>query len=280
MPRSSCDHHALSPSGPPDGVRRCSLEGSASRWSLPPTSPSESVRLWWRRRSCIPPAAVGGVQPRGGWHPSTIIWLQGFSSRSPAAVPRRRSPRRMTTSLVVGRSKLGCDLSPTPSFKDVHHPRCGGRRVESGPYPPFGLVTRFFLQHSEGKGVHQSCGGGDLGYTGPTDCKLSAAACLALWGWMALVPPPTLPPAVWSGRGCPSTAWAIVALCASLPHPWLPLPARRTGGSYKTSYAAAVAAAFLDGLVLTPVGRNRSENPFVRAEAVVAHRCRGGRRRW
>jgi hypothetical protein len=46
-------------------------------------------------------------------------------------------------------------------------------------------------------------GGGDLGYTGSADCRLSAAPCLALWGWMALVPPPRLPPAVWSGRGCP-----------------------------------------------------------------------------
>jgi hypothetical protein len=160
MPRSSCDHRALSPSGPPDGVRRCSLEGSASRSSLPATSPSESVRSWWCRRSCLLPATVGGVQPHGGWHPFTTIRLQGFSSYSPAAVPCRRSPRRMTTSLVVGRSKPGCGLSPTLSFKDVHHPRCGGRRVEPGPYPPYGLVTRFFLQHSEGKGVHQSCGGG------------------------------------------------------------------------------------------------------------------------
>jgi hypothetical protein len=120
--------------------------------------------------------------------------------------------------------------------------------------------------------------GGGLGYTGPTDCRLSAAACLALWGWMAPVPPLTLPPAVWSGCGCPSTARATVAPCAGLPHPWIPLPAGHTGGPYKTSYAAAVA--FLDGLVLTPVGRNRSENPFVRAEAAAAHRCRGGRRRW
>jgi hypothetical protein len=38
MPRSSCDHRALSPSGPPDGVRRCSLERSASRPSLLATS--------------------------------------------------------------------------------------------------------------------------------------------------------------------------------------------------------------------------------------------------
>jgi hypothetical protein len=274
MPRSSCDHRALSPSGPPDGVRRCPLEGSASRSSLPANSPSKSVRSWWCHRSCLLPSGVGGVQPHGGWHPSTIR-LQGFSSCSPAAVPRRWSSRRMTTSLVVGRSKPGCGLPPALSFKDVHHPRCGGSRVEPGLYPPYGLVTRFFLQHSKGKGVHQSCGG-DLGYTGPVDCRLSAAACLALWGWMALV----LPPAIWSGRGCPSTARATVAPFAGLPHPWLPLPAGRTGGPYKTSYAAAVAATFLDGLVLTPVGKNGSENPFVRVEAAAAHRCRGGRRRW
>jgi hypothetical protein len=173
MPRSSCDHRALSPSGPPDGVRRCSLEGSASRSSLPATSPSESQRSWWCRRSCLLPAAVGGVQPHGGWHPFTTIRLQGFSSDSPAAVPRRRSPRRMITSLVVGRSKPGYGLSPTLSFKDVHHPRCGGRRVEPGPYPPYGLVTRFFLQHSEGKGVHQSCGGAWLHGAG----RLQAVSC-------------------------------------------------------------------------------------------------------
>jgi hypothetical protein len=65
MPRSSRDHRALSPSGPPDGVRRCSLEGSASRSSLPATSPSESVHSWWCRRSCLLPTAVGGVQPMG-----------------------------------------------------------------------------------------------------------------------------------------------------------------------------------------------------------------------
>jgi hypothetical protein len=144
MPRSSCDHHTLSPFGPLNGVRRCSLERSTSRSSLSATSPSESVRSWRCHRSCLLPSAVGGVQPHGGWHPSTI-WLQGFSSCSPTAVPRRWSPRRMTTSLVVGRSKPGCGLSPTLSFKDVHHPRWGGRRVESGPYPLYGLVTRFFL---------------------------------------------------------------------------------------------------------------------------------------
>jgi hypothetical protein len=65
MPRSSCDHHALSPSGPLDGVRQCSLKGSASRSSLSATSPSESVHSWWCHRSCLLPAAVGGCNPMG-----------------------------------------------------------------------------------------------------------------------------------------------------------------------------------------------------------------------
>jgi hypothetical protein len=172
----------------------------------------------------------------------------------PGCSPRRRSPRRMATSLVEGRSKPGCGLSSTLSFKDVHHPRCRGRRVEPGPYPLYGLVTCFFLQHSEGKGVHQSCGGGTLATRGrPTaGCQLQRVWPFgAGWLWCrlrrCLLP---------SGRGvvAPSTARATVAPCAGLPHPWLPLPAGRTGGLYKTSYAAAVAAAFLDGLVLTPVG--------------------------
>jgi hypothetical protein len=162
MPRSSCDHHALPPSEPPDGVRRCSLEGSVSRSSLPATSPPESLRSWWCRRSYLLLAAVGGTQSRGGWCSSAIIRLQGFSSRSPVATSGRWSSTRMTTSLVVERSEPGCGLPPILSFKDVHHPRWGGGRAELGPCPPHGLATRFFLQHSREKGVRQPCEGGEL----------------------------------------------------------------------------------------------------------------------
>jgi hypothetical protein len=126
MHRCSCDHRALPPSGPPDGVHRCSLEGSASRSSGPATSPPESLRSWWCQRSCVLLAAVGGVQPHGSWHLSTIIRLQGFSSRDPVATSGRWSSTRMTTSLVVERSELGCSLPPLLSFKDVHHPCWGG----------------------------------------------------------------------------------------------------------------------------------------------------------
>jgi hypothetical protein len=75
---------------------------------------------------------VGGTQLRGSWYLSAIVRLQGFSSRSPAASPRRWSPKMLTTSLMVGRSEPGCGLRPALSFKDLHHPCWGGGRGESG----------------------------------------------------------------------------------------------------------------------------------------------------
>jgi hypothetical protein len=253
MPRFSCDHRTLSPSGPPDGVDRCSLEGSASRLSLPATSPSESVHSWWCRRSCLLSVAVGGVQPHGSWHPSTTIWLQGFSSCSPAAVPRRWSPRRMTTSLVVGRSKPGYDFPPTLSFKDVHHPRWGGRRVEPGFCLPRGPAARFFLQHSrEERGSpatrrrRTSATRGRPG-AGADSCRVPGSwpgwpcrrlrHCLLPFGRGVAVRPPH------GRRSCRAQVRHIHGFSRA---------AGRTGGPSKTLYAVGVAVAFLDGLVLTP----------------------------
>jgi hypothetical protein len=114
----------LPPSGPPDGVRRCSLEGSASGSSSPAISSPTSSHLWWCRRSCLPLVVVRGVQPRGGWRSSAIARLQGFSSRSPVATSDRWSSTRMTTSLVVERSKPGCGL-PLPSASRMFIIRSG-----------------------------------------------------------------------------------------------------------------------------------------------------------
>jgi hypothetical protein len=99
MPRSSCIHRALLPSGPPDGVRWYSLEGSASGPSPPAISPPKSSRSWWRCQSCLLLADVRGAQPRGGWRSSAMARLQGFSSCSPTAISRQWSSRGMTTSL-------------------------------------------------------------------------------------------------------------------------------------------------------------------------------------
>jgi hypothetical protein len=90
----------------------------------------------------------GGTQLRGSWYLSAIVRLQGFSSVSPAAPLRRRSPETVTTSPWVGRREPGCDLGPTLSFKDVHHPRWGGDRAEPELYLPRGFVGRPLLRRS------------------------------------------------------------------------------------------------------------------------------------
>jgi hypothetical protein len=83
---------------------------------------------------CFRLAVVGGTQLRRSWYLSAIVRLQGFSSSSPAASPRRWSPKTVTTSLMVGRSEPSCGLCPTLSFKDLHHPCWGGERCELVPF--------------------------------------------------------------------------------------------------------------------------------------------------
>jgi hypothetical protein len=99
---------------------------------------------------------VSHLSPKGSGrfscHPSTTIRLQGFSSHSLAAVPCRWSSRRMTTGLVVGRSKPGCGLPPALSFKDVHYSCWGGGCAELGPASVW-AAARFFPQCSGEKGV-------------------------------------------------------------------------------------------------------------------------------
>jgi hypothetical protein len=73
---------------------------------------------------CLLLAAVGGARPRGGWCSSVIARLQGFSSCSPAAVPRRWSPRMMTVSLVVGKSDRAV-APPLPSASRMFIIRAG-----------------------------------------------------------------------------------------------------------------------------------------------------------
>jgi hypothetical protein len=114
MPRSSCDHRALPLFGPPDGVRRCSLEGSASRLSLPAPSPPESSRSWWCRQSCLLLAAVGGLQPHGG----LALFHHHSASRIFITQP-------------------GCNLWPVVIHKDDYQP-CGGEKragLRPRPYP-------------------------------------------------------------------------------------------------------------------------------------------------
>jgi hypothetical protein len=81
---------------------------------------------------------VGGTQLRGSWYLSAIVRLQGFSSCSPAAPLRLRSPKMVTSTLMVGESEPGCGLCPSLSLKDFHHQGWGGECAELGSAPCVG----------------------------------------------------------------------------------------------------------------------------------------------
>jgi hypothetical protein len=89
---------------------------------------------------------VGGTQFRGSWYLSAIVRLQGFSSCSPVAPLRRRSPKTVTSSPWMGRGKPGCDLGPALSLKDVRHSCWGGERGEPGLFLPRGPAGHLFFQ--------------------------------------------------------------------------------------------------------------------------------------
>jgi hypothetical protein len=78
---------------------------------------------------------VGGTQLYGSWYLSAVVRLQGFSSCSPAAPLRRRSPKTVTSSSMAGESKPGCGLCPSLSLKDFHHQCWGGECAELGSAP-------------------------------------------------------------------------------------------------------------------------------------------------
>jgi hypothetical protein len=183
---------------------------------------------------------VGGTQLRGSWYLSAIVRLQGFSSASPAAPLRRRSPETATTSPWVGRSKPGCDLGPTLSFKDVHHPRWGGGRAEPELYLPRGFVGHPPLRRSRERALAGPAGGSDFDNAGLGRRRASSVpACRArrLGSRWPLLPE----------GGCR-------AVC--------------TGGPPKMSRAARAAFVFWGGPAFAPVWRLRAEvgAPLVRED--------------
>jgi hypothetical protein len=150
-------HRVFPPSEPPDGEH------------------SQSFRL-----------IVGGTQLRESWYLSAIVRLQGFSSGSPAASPRRWSPETATTSPWMGRSKSGCGLCPSLSFKDVHHQCWGGECAELGSVSAR-VAARSFPRRS---------GGRAFAVRGAGSCRVSGSPARA-----ALAPLPVPPSATTTGRG-------------------------------------------------------------------------------
>jgi hypothetical protein len=209
--------------------------------ALPPSKPSDG-----EHPRCLRLAAVGGARPCGGWYPSAIARLQGFSSCSPAAFPHQWSPRMVTTSSMVGRSKPGCGLCPALSFNDPHHPCWGGGRGEPGFYLPHGPAGHLFLRHSGERALTGLAEGANFDNAGPVDRKRrqlqrawlagsagsvaasNAASCRLIRAW----------PSAHRVGGC----------CAV-----------RTGGPSKTSHAARAAFVFSDSLVLSPARLLRAE---------------------
>jgi hypothetical protein len=184
---SSCSlmHHVFPPSEPPDG-------GCPQPFRL----------------------VIGGTQLRRSWYLSAIVRLQGSSSVSPAAPLRRRSPETVTTSPWVGRSKPGCDLGPTLSFKDVHHPCWGGGRAEPELYLPRGFVVRPLLRRSRERALTGPAGGSDFDNVGLVDGGRRQPQRVGL---VSLAP------------GAPSCRKTVAAPCAREDRPrYHALPGRRS----------------------------------------------------
>jgi hypothetical protein len=147
---------------------------------FPPSKPPDGG---YSQSFCL---VVGGTQLRGSWYLSAIVRLQGFSSGSLAASPRWWSPKTVTTSSWVGRSKPGCGLCPSLSFKDVHHQCWGGECAE------LGSVSARAAAHS----FPQRSGGGAFAVRGDGSCRMSGSPVRAA---SALLPVP--PSAAAARRG-------------------------------------------------------------------------------
>jgi hypothetical protein len=104
MSSRSLMHRVFPPSEPPDGEH------------------PQSLRL-----------VVGGTQLRGSWYLSAIVRLQGFSSGSPAASPRRWSPGDHR--LLGGEKQVGLRPPPLPQLQGCSSSVLGRgvRRVGVGP---------------------------------------------------------------------------------------------------------------------------------------------------
>jgi hypothetical protein len=173
---------------------------------LPPSEPPDGGRSQFFRL-----VVVGGTQLRGSWYLSAIVRLQGFSSDSPTASPRRWSPKTVTTSSMVGRSEPGCDLGPALSFKDLHHPCWGGERGEPGLYLPHGSAGHLFFQLLVVETILQLCGGGILQpcwgrrtVAAQLGCNIPSSSSLS---WRGRERGPA--GALWSGPRSPVRRWWI-----------------------------------------------------------------------
>jgi hypothetical protein len=108
------------------------------------------------------------------WRNATSRKLVPFSHHSASRIFIRQPgciPKTVTTSLMVGRSKPGCNLCPALSFKDLHHPCWGGGRAEPELCLLHGSVGHLLLQHSGEKALTGPAEGVDFDNAGPSGRK-------------------------------------------------------------------------------------------------------------
>jgi hypothetical protein len=148
----------------------------------------------------------------------------------------------VTTSSMVGRSKPGCGLCPALSFKDLHHPCCGGGRAEPELYLPYGSAGHLFLQHSGERALTGLAEGADFDNAGPVGRRRRQLQ----HAWLAGSAGPGAASGATSHRW--GGAWLSVRRTGGC-------CAVRTGGPPKTSHVARAAFVFLGCLVLTPAQR-------------------------
>jgi hypothetical protein len=77
----------------------------------------------------------------------------------------------VTTSLMVGRSKPGCDLCPALGFKDLRHPGWGGGQAEPELYLSHGFVGHLLPQHLGERALTGLAEGADFDNAGPSGRK-------------------------------------------------------------------------------------------------------------
>jgi hypothetical protein len=133
----------------------------------------------------------------------------------------------MTTSLVVERSEPGCGL-PLPSASRMFIIRAG---EEGEPSGSFAFRVGWWSASSSSIRGRRAFAGlaeeANSGHAGSAVCGVVSCRVPGSPAWVALVPPPALPPAAGAERGCPSTARVTVAPRAGWPHPRL-LPRHRS----------------------------------------------------
>jgi hypothetical protein len=158
----------------------------------------------------------------------------------------------VTTSLMVGRSKLGCGLCLALSLKDLHHPCWGGGRAEPELHLPHGFVGHPLLQHLGERALTGLAEGADFDNEGLVSRERRQLQRIGLAGSASSG----------SAPGAPSRCRAERGYLAAVRG-----RAVRTRGPPKTSRAARAAFVFLGCPALAPVRRPRAE---VGAEVAAA----------